>query len=81
MASDRQIAANRKNAKKSTGPSSEAGKRRSAKNAFRHGLASSDSPFRKELEELAHLALRGGWSRCLSERHGTSLAGGWDSHR
>lgn len=55
MASDRQIAANRKNAKKSTGPSSDAGKRRSAKNAFRHGLASIDSPFRSETDELARL--------------------------
>jgi hypothetical protein len=55
MVSDRQIAANRKNAKKSTGPSSEAGKQRSSKNAVRHGLASSGSPFRKEIEELARL--------------------------
>jgi hypothetical protein len=55
MASDRQIAANRKNAKKSTGPSSEAGKRRSSKNAVRHRLASSNSRFPKEIVELARL--------------------------
>ena len=55
MASDRQIAANRKNAKKSTGPSSEAGRRRSAKNALQHGLASGDQPFRRDVEELAKL--------------------------
>ena len=38
MATDRQIAANRLNAKKSTGPRTENGKRRSRRNAFRHGL-------------------------------------------
>jgi len=39
MASERQIAANRRNAKKSTGPKSESGKKRSSKNPFRHGLS------------------------------------------
>ena len=39
MASDRQRAANQRNAKKSTGPSSDSGKRRSRQNAVRHGLA------------------------------------------
>lgn len=38
MATDKQIAANRDNAKKSTGPRTEDGKRRSRRNAFRHGL-------------------------------------------
>jgi hypothetical protein len=38
MATDRQIAANRLNAKKSTGPKTPEGKRRSRINAFRHGL-------------------------------------------
>jgi hypothetical protein len=38
MATDRQTAANRENAKKSTGPRTEPGKRRSRRNAFRHGL-------------------------------------------
>ena len=38
MTTERQIAANRKNARKSTGPRSEAGKHRSRDNAFRHGL-------------------------------------------
>jgi hypothetical protein len=39
LPSERRGAANRANAKKSTGPKSLAGKRRSGRNAFRHGLA------------------------------------------
>ena len=38
MATDKQIAANRLNAQASTGPRTEHGKRRSRRNAFRHGL-------------------------------------------
>jgi hypothetical protein len=39
MASEKQIAANRANAKKSTGPRTGAGKQKSSRNAFRHGLS------------------------------------------
>lgn len=39
MASEKQIAANRANAKRSTGPKTAAGKSRSRRNAFRHGLS------------------------------------------
>jgi hypothetical protein len=39
MASEKQIAANRVNAKRSTGPKTAAGKLRSSRNAFRHGLS------------------------------------------
>ena len=39
MASEKQIAANRANAKKSTGPRTAAGKSASSQNAFRHGLS------------------------------------------
>jgi len=38
MASHRQIAANRRNARRSTGPRSPAGRKRSSWNSFRHGL-------------------------------------------
>ena len=38
MATEKQIAANRQNAKYSTGPRTERGKRRSRRNAIRHGL-------------------------------------------
>lgn len=53
MTSTRQIDANRNNAKRSTGPKTEAGKARASRNALRHGLsrlAISDGP------ELAVLA-------------------------
>jgi hypothetical protein len=39
MASARQVAANRKNARKSTGPRTRAGKQRACRNANRHGLS------------------------------------------
>jgi hypothetical protein len=39
MATEKQIAANRANAKRSTGPKSAAGKMASSRNAFRHGLS------------------------------------------
>ena len=38
MASEKQLLANIENAKKSTGPRTEAGKKRSSLNALRHGL-------------------------------------------
>jgi hypothetical protein len=55
MASERQIAANRRNARKSTGPRSRAGKKRARGNAFRHGLSrgTAGTAFAKELEDLA----------------------------
>src|SRR5690242_13379059 len=39
MSTERQIAANRANAKRSSGPKSRAGKARTSQNAYRHGLA------------------------------------------
>jgi hypothetical protein len=56
MPSDRQIAANRKNAKKSTGPRSDAGREASRRNARRHGLAiaiETDPAFYDDIEKLA----------------------------
>jgi hypothetical protein len=46
MTSERQLAANARNARKSKGPQSPAGKRRAAKNAFKYGLAVSITPAR-----------------------------------
>ena len=57
-ASDRKIASNRKNAQKSTGPRSESGRRRSQRNALRHGLAiaiASNPAFSNEIDLLARL--------------------------
>jgi hypothetical protein len=56
MASERQLAANRRNAQKSTGPKSRAGKRRASQNAFRHGLSASnllDADWITKIEALA----------------------------
>jgi len=39
MATEKQIAANRANAKRSTGPKTAAGKLKSSRNAYRHGLS------------------------------------------
>jgi hypothetical protein len=53
MASEKQIAANRANAKKSTGPQSSAGRARSSRNALRHGLSVPMSPDPQAVEALA----------------------------
>jgi hypothetical protein len=56
MASERQIAANRRNARKSTGPRSGAGKKRASSNAYRHGLSlniTSTAAVAKQLDKLA----------------------------
>lgn len=57
MASERQIAANRRNAAKSTGPRSAGGKQRSRQNAVRHGLFSLATRISalEEIEALARL--------------------------
>jgi len=55
MASERQIAANRRNARKSAGPRSSAGKWRASRNAYRHGLTlsiTSTAAFAKQLDNL-----------------------------
>lgn len=55
MATERQLAANRRNSRNSTGPRSSAGKRRASQNARRHGFAAGS--FRggdpKQIEALA----------------------------
>jgi hypothetical protein len=57
VASERQIAANQANARKSTGPRSSAGKRRASGNAHRHGLSvrvDAGAPLAPQLETRAH---------------------------
>jgi hypothetical protein len=56
MATERQIAANRRNAGKSTGPRSRAGKKRARQNAYQHGLTTSphdSATVAKQVERLA----------------------------
>jgi hypothetical protein len=56
MASERRCAANRANAKKSTGPKSRAGKMRSSRNAYRHGLSAAppcDTTWTARVDRLA----------------------------
>ncbi|WP_234681012.1 hypothetical protein [Bradyrhizobium monzae] len=54
MATERQIAANRKNALRSKGPSSRAGVARAARNAYRHGLVATPGAIvLRQVEELA----------------------------
>ena len=61
MTSERKIAANRNNAKRSTGPRSNAGRAVSRRNALRHGLAVSianKSAFGGDVEDLAKVLSR-----------------------
>ena len=63
MASERQIAANRRNAKQSTGPKSKSGKKLSSMNALRHGLSvpmsteGSEAQLKKLMRQFAPGAL------------------------
>jgi hypothetical protein len=55
MASERQRRTNRKNARRSTGPQTAAGKANAAQNSFRHGLAAdirNNSTWSKDIESL-----------------------------
>src|SRR5437773_10463946 len=56
VTSDKKISSNRKNAQKSSGPKSAAGKSRAAQNALRHGLAipvSNIAALRSDIKTLA----------------------------
>ena len=77
MSSERQIRANRLNAKQSTGPSSSDGKARVASNPLKHGLTAKrivlPSESAEEFEAF-RIALwmtsiqRGHWRRCWPKR-------------
>lgn len=53
--SDKQTAANRRNARMSRGPTSRIGKQRSARNALKHGLSVPTDPAREDVRALAAL--------------------------
>jgi hypothetical protein len=70
MTSDRKIESNRKNARKSTGPRSDAGQCRSRRNALRHGLAiaiGSDPSFGDDIKRLAGALARGRTGQNIGE--------------
>jgi hypothetical protein len=56
MTSDRQIAANRRNAHRSTGPRSDAGRKRSGRNSLRHGLAAAGTVNAERIKHIERLA-------------------------
>ena len=61
MATEKQIAANRANAKCSTGPKTAAGRLKSSRNAFRHGLSAQlrmDSAVSERVDAMARLLVR-----------------------
>jgi hypothetical protein len=69
--SERKIAANRSNAKKSTGPRSKAGRQASRRNALRHGLAidiRTDPAYNDDIEQLAKMMSRASGRQSVSDR-------------
>jgi hypothetical protein len=87
VTSERRIAANRRNALKSTGPRTEAGKAVAARNAVRHGLSASHPLIAGENGEafaafvegmLEDLDPQGTWESYLAER---VIAAAWRQRR
>src|ERR1017187_4621649 len=63
MATERQIAANRANALRSTGPKTLAGRSKSSRNAYRHGLSlglAPDSSMIDKVDDIARALVAGG---------------------
>ena len=56
MATAKQIAANRQNARRSSGPRSGEGKRRSSQNAYRHGLSAGVNAHAESVKDIEALA-------------------------
>jgi hypothetical protein len=70
VATERQIAANRHNARKSTGPRSNAAKKRTSRNAYRHGLSLcsiANPTISKRLDRLARKIAGNGADRIILE--------------
>jgi hypothetical protein len=76
VTSDRQIAANRRNARISTGPRSGGGKKRASSNAYRHGLTAktlSSAELAKAVERLAR-KIAGEGADTLTFEHARAVA-------
>ena len=58
MATERQVAANRRNARNSRGPRSTAGKKRASRNSYRHGLAAAVTTTEEHAKRIEKLARR-----------------------
>ena len=56
MATERQLAANRRNARRSTGPRSGAGKKRASRNSYRHGLTARLTGGMQRAQDIEALA-------------------------
>jgi hypothetical protein len=62
LATEKQIAANRANAKRSTGPKTAAGRLKSSRNAFRHGLSAQlqlNATVSESVDAMARLLVEG----------------------
>ena len=74
MASERQVTANRINARKSTGPKTRAGRQRIRTNAYRHGLAAVfNRESRAEIEIIAR-QLAGDTTNPIIRQHARDAA-------
>jgi hypothetical protein len=58
VATERQVAANRRNARNSRGPRSTAGKKRASRNSYRHGLAAAVTTTEEDAKGIEKLARR-----------------------
>jgi len=70
MATERQISANRANAKRSTGPKTNRGRHVSSRNAVRHGLSCSllmQPTVSIDIERLVQALIRSGAEECESD--------------
>jgi hypothetical protein len=56
MTTEKQIAANRRNARRSTGPRTGAGKKRASRSSYRHGLATGITSSAEHAEHIERLA-------------------------
>jgi hypothetical protein len=76
MATDRQIGANRRNARRSTGPRSSGGRNRSRRNSYRHGLAAGVTLNAERIKHIERLArkIAGNSTDVLAVEYARTLA-------